>query len=951
MLVQLSPWNSTSINDSTSSKARSVTMVASATLFPPKNKPKTKHYSQKRQRLTSSKSNVGIVLTSPHSISLLQDRIIRSNEQQHTSSNEIDKTLSSLNKEFTISSRPGTTNAFIASASSATKSESPVQIPGLYDPNYNRLFTVTNKNKLIQIYDCKTAETSVEEPIYKTIDFSEERSKSDKAVLQSLSLYNKNNHEHKIMEESDGSIIVGCTQNGEILIVSRGGESYHMIQCHEKILEFDEKGEENNKSKPNLKHLWTGITHKYNDSKRSSWNYTISTLWLNTLKGTIYLRRTVIPNYSDDKNISIVSDSIKIKSFPSIVKTSLKEGSIDFDSIQVCSFSHNKFAFVYQTTSTSGDSKNWLCCYCKLSYDIDSSNLTLEINRPFVLLHDDSTPLYTCSLTSQIMAVYVVPSSKISSSSIILCDASRDGVIIKSTTSDELPFVTDKTPVLGMISNPTLNQLILFNKDSVSISSLQLSSQWDENENENKKENLRKKSRTTETKFNLASLLASSVSVHQDKYETSTSDSKYKLDDITLAKSGKETSDDRVKEKEDTIQENVSTYLTNMRNSEDPTSFLHVFHEALTTLLPSDDDDKDKKKYSSLKLPRSFPLSSNQSLPLAFIEKVCSLSLQIILSTENHVSDSEYDPILQVLLQLFSTHPQLVARYILNAVDSVKELPLVLLYRILMLASSDANEGGGIVTESFKVDVWRYIILKVNVEEVIHFYSFHLKYGDDNTDDDVMNIQDENVTVTQSLKIWIEKFKSKQMEALKQGEKSEGTQDYRKIVKSLMAKVAHDFSIKIILDSTSSNDALLRAALYHQEILNLDEIEVEIFVLASLLKAHGPDSLDNVEQVFNRQRIENIVQWINAVLDVHGGILIHNFRSTSHSFSMTYLHQIVHHELNISRDIVDLQPCLHLIRDSLESDDVGEHNEKKEFLNGPERNSIIPDYGIERLQF
>ena len=60
-----------------------------------------------------------------------------------------------IEMEWTISSRPGKDNAFLSRSSSSFESSGvdslAIQVPSVYDPSNNRLYTVTNRNTSIQI--------------------------------------------------------------------------------------------------------------------------------------------------------------------------------------------------------------------------------------------------------------------------------------------------------------------------------------------------------------------------------------------------------------------------------------------------------------------------------------------------------------------------------------------------------------------------------------------------------------------------------------------------------------------------------------------------------------------------------------------------------------------------------------------------------------------------------
>merc|ERR1712127_23400 len=245
---------------------------------------------------------------------------------------------------------------------------------------------------------------------------------------------------------------------------------------------------------------------------------------------------------------------------------------------------------------------------------------------------------------------------------------------------------------------------------------------------------------------------------------------------------------------------------------------------------------------------------------------------------------------------------------------------------------------------------WRYVVLKVRLEEVIHFYSFVMEYDFNNSMYDYFHKSNKNLLASDEiLKEWIKDCIELRAN-ITDDENQRHQRKLRRSVHKLISKAAHDFSVKIIMDSKTCNDALLRAAFYHHEILDENEVDTEIWMLASLLKVHGPIPVQNLNAFFSRQKIENLTQWINAVLDVHGSILIPKNREKNLHSSLTLLHSLVRHELDISQDIVDLQACIHLVNETISkyrisSRDVDNHSSA---LDGT---SIIPSYGIEQLRF
>ena len=1003
MLVNLSPWTSTSTsiqNDSNSSKKKrkNSILVSSFTSI------LTLKQSRKNKRSSSEIYSGGIVLTHPHSISILNEKT-----KIDPKSNEIDQEIET---EWTISSRPGKSHAFIPSVSSKVTPQKYESIPSVYDPHNRQLYALVKKNTCIEIHNIPHTHLSASSRKTKTNgkksmtgkiqnDDNENNKGVDngaetfshiidiKSTIQALFLHDPHGN-HK--ENETNPIVIGCTQDSKIILIPNGSPSYQTIDAFNlKTLLLN--GSVNTDSKDNnamtVNHLWTDIQ----EFKENNSQFELFSLWLHESSGTVILRRVLFSlapmNYDDDEQsqkLNILRDDKKVMMFSDIVgpitsttQCIKEQNAIDFGSIQVCPFQSTQFAFLFKQSNpndmasiSSEEQDQWYnsCCYCSIQWNEKISEIQLLSNRTFSLdpffvregidqNKDNASlfdlyPKYTCALNSRIMAIYLQSRDDPSFSKILLCDASREGVLLKSISCHEyLPFLTSSSSsILGMISNPSLNQLILFDDQHITMTSLQLSSSMTllQNEDEEMNSQLRKKRKVIkglkQPVFNLANLLASSIAmipetnnqINDDVVNTS----------ISMVSTAKVTKAANMKEYDMiSLVHNYKTVpyekhedkdwnevLKQMHESMSPETFQTIFNESipLDEQHSSSSDCINNSEISNSNKIQKKTSAKNPSVPVYFIKGVCSLSLQIIQhdKSSSGVTDSKWDPILQVVLRVFSMYPQLVSRCLLDGgVTNIVKLPLVLIYRLLQLSTN--NNGGGVVTEYMKVNVWNYILFHVPLEEVVHFYSFHLKYFHSLSDDLKTNI---NPLLKMQVSTYM-KWKKKHQN----NDSIESYDQFSNITQTLLSQVAHDISSALILND-ESNDALLRTALYHQDIMKGDEVAMEILVLASIFKVNGSQ--------------KRLVQWMNAVLDVHGGIIAQCDQASNCHVALKQLHKIVNYESNLSEDIINLQTCLHLVSPTLNKENTCDGND----LSGVKvidtnmrsnGSTIIPGYGVERL--
>jgi len=929
MLVQLSPW-STTLNASSSSKKgkTGVSIVASSSSIVTSN-PKSKSSSvqkRKRNHIYQKKSSA-IVLTSPHSISCFSCP----NNQSPTE----------MKKQWTVSSRPGVTHAFLPTKGKTTSSLK--EIPCIYDSREGRLYTATNKNTSIQIYS-NDEKKNVPEQIFKTIPLP----KVSSSHLQSLQLYDPiGSSPDKNLSLQSSSIVVGCTNDARIIVLNKAGDLHELVEAPSSL--FKKKSSKKKQElkdgtllvqKETLQHLWTGMTHS---NKESNVMYTVTSVWMDMDSNCEHILVRHVSFSTNDEHLAIHSEAQKVLNFRNHIMN-----QVDMSSIQVCSLSHDAFVFIFQSSSRneSLDKKNqetkkyWFCCYCQ----IDSSQIDqigLKPNRPFVLLPDQQTlhtlsALKFCALTPNIVAFLWKTISSDFFSEISLIDVSRDGILLSNTTSNDLPLLNNA--ILGMVSDQSLNQLFIYTKDKIVASSIKLSSSHLE-------EPVSKKNRATQNiEPNLANLMASSFSTWSLK--------KGSIPPTVCIP-------DEEIEHHVTMETAILNYIHELNRAENPLAFEEIFTKSIQEICTPVKE------------------SVSDALPPSYIEKICQLCIDILESCVKNELTDEYDPIIRTLLYLIDLDSNVACKSIFDHVDSNVEdiTSLVVLYKLL---SCGPSRTGGAVTEVLRVDAWRYLLLKPSIEQIIGFYSFCMR-----EEETKKTFVQRNSNIDNAVKEWVE-FHIKLLELNKEHDmKDDESKENKRIAfrsmkrlgKIILSNFILDFSDLIIVQQNNAcNNALLRSAFYHQEIKSEDEIDLEIWVLTSLMKKHGSVSLNGTAEFkdcdsikkkssdkhyYSRQGIENVIQWINAILDVHGSILVRSNFNDSKS-CIFQLYNVVFNELNASRNICDLQACLMVVVDSLQrkridssgTNDENGSNIHKKYSSGPNSNDgalIVPGYGVERL--